>query len=228
MTRNFIYGLIDPRSLLVRYVGYSSRGMDRPREHRKPSRTAEPSYRSSWIKSLLAEDLVYDIVVLEEAQSREALLDLERWWVAYGRACGWPLTNLTDGGDGMFGHKMSAETRAKIGAAFRGRKCSPEHVAKVVASLKGRPVSSETRAKMSATAKASGRRPSRLAVEKAIAVNKSRGWSEEARAKHAQYKHSNETRAKMSASHKGRAKSPEHRASLRAAWVLRRQRTQDA
>jgi hypothetical protein len=22
----------------------------------------------------------------------------ERWWIAFGRACGWPLTNSTDGG----------------------------------------------------------------------------------------------------------------------------------
>lgn len=36
--RNLIYGLIDPRTRLIRYVGLSATGMVRPRKHRNKTR----------------------------------------------------------------------------------------------------------------------------------------------------------------------------------------------
>ena len=126
MQSNIIYGLVDPRTLLVRYVGKSTHGMTRPREHRRPSRLRDGGRRANWIKSLLALGLNYEITVLEEAASKEALYAAERWWVSYGRACEWPLTNLTDGGEGVHGWKASEATRAKISIAAKKRFASPE------------------------------------------------------------------------------------------------------
>jgi hypothetical protein len=40
----------------------------------------------------------YEITVLETVRDATELADAERWWIAFGRACGWPLTNLTSGG----------------------------------------------------------------------------------------------------------------------------------
>jgi hypothetical protein len=72
---------------------------------------------------LLATDLDYEIVVLENT-TRKGLIDAERWWIAFGRACAWPLTNHTDGGDGLL--NPSRRTRAKISAAMKTRMSTPE------------------------------------------------------------------------------------------------------
>jgi hypothetical protein len=93
---NLIYGLIDPRTLLIRYVGLSSRGMRRPKEHRRSS--GPNTYRRNWVQSLKRLGLTYEIVVLEVIKNEAELSQAERWWIAFGRACGWPLTNLTAGG----------------------------------------------------------------------------------------------------------------------------------
>lgn len=139
-----IYGLVDPRTLLVRYVGQSARGLARPRDHRGPAR--DNTRRSTWIKSLRALGLNFEIVVLEQG-----CVDLdasERWWIAYGRASGWALTNHTDGGDGCKGRTSTDETRARLSEALRGRVFSPEWRAKISAAKMGHATSPEHRAKL--------------------------------------------------------------------------------
>ena len=162
--KNLIYGLVDPRTKLVRYVGMSSIGMKRPRRHRSASRLKERNRKASWIKSLLAAGLDYEIVVLEEVSTRGALGGAERFWVAYGRVCGWPLTNLTDGGERDFG--VSPEARKKISASKLGHTVSLETRQKISAARRGSVLSAETRAKIAAAAK--GRRPSRESVAKRV------------------------------------------------------------
>lgn len=91
-----IYGLIDPRTLLIRYVGLSSSGMKRPKNHRKQS--CPDTYCRRWVRALQREGLDFEIVVLEIVREETELAEAERWWIAFGRACGWPLTNCTAGG----------------------------------------------------------------------------------------------------------------------------------
>lgn len=91
-----IYGLVDPRTRLIRYVGLSSSGLRRPRAHRCPS--CPDTYCRRWVITLQRLELDYAIVVLETVSNAIELADAERWWIAYGRACGWPLTNCTSGG----------------------------------------------------------------------------------------------------------------------------------
>lgn len=118
-----IYGLVDPRTHLVRYVGQSSRGLHRPREHRSLGRRTGPHCKR-WIAQLQQLGLDYEVVLLETGD-----LDLniaERWWIAYGRASGWPLTNLTDGGEGASGYQHTDESRARISRARIGIRFSEE------------------------------------------------------------------------------------------------------
>lgn len=160
--RPFIYGLVDPRTLLVRYVGSSTRGLRRPRQHGEPYRLRTHNHKNAWIKSLHAFGLDYEIVILEETSSREVLPALERFWIAYGRACGWPLTNLTDGGEGTLGVERSAETRERMAAALRGKKRSRESVKRqfTVRKANGYQHSEATRAKMRASNLGQKRPPS--------------------------------------------------------------------
>jgi len=117
-----VYALVDPRTLLVRYVGKSSCGLKRPRYHKSSKRH---SYCMNWVRSLQAAGFEYSIVVLEEC-TLETLSSSERWWIAYGRVCGWPLTNLTDGGEGAVGLVKTPEHRAKLGIAMAARMARPE------------------------------------------------------------------------------------------------------
>lgn len=87
--RLLIYGLIDPRTRLIRYIGQTMRGIQRSREHRYPS--CPDTYCRRWVKKLQLLGLDYEVAVLEIVEVREQLSDAECWWIAYGRACGWPL-----------------------------------------------------------------------------------------------------------------------------------------
>lgn len=182
----FVYGLIDPRTSLIRYVGKSETGLARPGQHRTPSSLRDETYKNHWLRELFALTLDYQIVILQ-ASSIDAVCDDECWWIFYGRVSGWPLTNATDGGDGTRGRVYSQETRAKIGASSRGRvwsnesrrragiassKVTPEGRARALAAMrspesrakmslagKGRPKSPEHRAKLRANLARIRRRP---------------------------------------------------------------------
>jgi hypothetical protein len=97
-TSNIVYGLIDPRTRLIFYIGLSSRGLKRPREHRHTARGSEFNCQKL-VKDLQKEGLIYEITVLEELQNASDLPTVERWWIAYGKCSGWPLTNCTKGGE---------------------------------------------------------------------------------------------------------------------------------
>jgi len=112
----FIYGLIDPRTLLIRYIGLAT-SKRRPHQHRY---CTDDTYKSRWIRSLHVEGLDYEICILETCFSTEELKNAERWWIAYGRASDWPLTNLTDGGESSAGLKQSAEFCAALSKRMIG------------------------------------------------------------------------------------------------------------
>lgn len=108
-----IYGLIDPVSHLVRYVGKSSNGMGRARAHRNGS---GKTYKDNWVRGLRSRGMTQEECILEVV-SKDSLDDAEIWWIAFGRACGWPLTNLTKGGGGISGYAHTAATRAAMAEA---------------------------------------------------------------------------------------------------------------
>ena len=178
-SRFLIYGLTDPRTGEVRYIGQSSTGLVRPRGHGRPSVLASRhTHLYSWIRAVRALGLEYGIRVLEWLPGRAPLPDAERRWIARGRRMGWDLTNHTSGGEGCpepdeatrekmrrakIGKRRaprSAEWRSKLSAAMMGRKpkdWTPERRAIMSARMKGnrlaaaprRPYSDETRKRMS-------------------------------------------------------------------------------
>lgn len=103
---NIIYGLVEPATLMVRYVGQSAKGVSRPMQH---VNTRERSYKANWVAGLHARGQQFGIVVLEEVADADDLALAEMWWIAYGRACGWQLTNVTAGGEGTRGYRKSPE-----------------------------------------------------------------------------------------------------------------------
>lgn len=151
MTRTLIYGLVDPRTLLVRYVGKSTSGLNRPRSHGQRAHVAKRTHVACWIRGLQRRGLVFQIAVLEYAEAH-VLDSAERWWIAYGRASGWPLANHTDGGEGSPGWRASPETRKRMSLAARGKPKSADTRARMSAAAKGKPKSPAMRDKMRAIA----------------------------------------------------------------------------
>ena len=99
------------------------------------------------------------------------------------------LTNMTFGGEGVSGIKLSEEAKRKISEKNKGKKLSDETKRKMSKSFKGRKLSEETRKKMSESKKGN------------VPWNKGKQLSEE-------YK------KKLSESHKGIQLSEEHKKNL--------------
>lgn len=59
-----IYGLLDPRTGLLRYIGKSTCGLRRPRMHRSVPKK-EGKHKTNWLLQLQREGLEPEIVVLE-------------------------------------------------------------------------------------------------------------------------------------------------------------------
>ncbi len=115
VSKFLIYGLVDPVSGQLRYVGKSTEGLDRPKEHGYPSELKRGhGYKENWIRQLRSLGLNYKIEVLHEVTDAEILSEAEIHWIAYFRALGCKLTNLTDGGEGCLGRIRSNEEKQRI------------------------------------------------------------------------------------------------------------------
>jgi NUMOD3 motif len=141
----FIYTLIDPLTNSIRYIGQSIRPMERLTNH---CNDKSECHRTHWIQSLLKQEMRPLLLVLDCVASDDDWRTVERDWIAYGRERGWSLTNGTDGGDGTMG--LSAESRARIRAAWIGRKHSPESRIKIGAASRGRKHTEEFKQRLSA------------------------------------------------------------------------------
>ena len=153
----------------------------------------------AWERALIGKGLCCEATVIEERQTNEEACERERWWIAYGRRWGWPLTNHTDGGEGSCGCKPSPETREKISQANRGRKRSPETRENISRASKGRVFSPETRQKLSE------------ATQKQFSTPEARGRVSEAIW---EYCSTPEAQEQMHQARAGRALSSEHKEKI--------------
>ena len=129
----YIYALVDPSTKQIRYIGKSIRPRERLTNHcNEQSRT----WRTNWIRSVLAQGKRPHLLILEELAPDADWKPAERRWIAQGRKMGWPLTNCTDGGDGVSG--LPAEIREKMRLTWLGRKHRPESKAKIGAASRKR------------------------------------------------------------------------------------------
>lgn len=120
-----IYGLKDPDTHMIRYVGKSTSGLRRPKQHSRPASYNKTWHVARWIKRLIVKNKRPEIVILAETDLQHINTD-EQWWIAYGRLSGWKLTNATDGGEGTVGYVMSERTKRKIGEKTKARLSTPE------------------------------------------------------------------------------------------------------
>lgn len=117
----YVYGLIDPLSGNVRYIG---KGLDPKVRFKDHLSVKEPgvSHKDKWILSLRRLNLIPELTIIETTTFDKAN-ERERFWIAEYRSLGFNLTNQTAGGDGGRGSgwKHSKETKAKMRQAALGR-----------------------------------------------------------------------------------------------------------
>jgi hypothetical protein len=124
MSQFLIYGLRDPRTSEIRYVGQSSTGLYRPSRHReKHAIAATTPHKRRWLEKLKRDGLRYEVVVLQQCEAREELNPAEDFWIALGFASlGSRFLNATAGARGAnlnpvkYDAKMRAEHSAIMGA----------------------------------------------------------------------------------------------------------------
>lgn len=114
-----IYALMDPRTEEIRYIGKTSQTLRHRRmKHLTDARRRKGTYLLHWLRQLQNEGLEPDMLLLGTcAESRWR--EVERAWIAYGRAQGWPLTNSTEGGEGLC--DPAPYVRRKLAEAARGK-----------------------------------------------------------------------------------------------------------
>jgi len=195
-----LYLLVCPKTHQPKYVGQSVNPRTRLNQHLAQARKGVKRHLCNWLRSLIAEGLEPEILILEEVHGQE-WPEREQWWIQHFRSLGCKLCNLTDGGEGIHGYELPEEVRAKYSAWQVGRKLpeetrrkmsearkgmklpprTPEQIAKHAAALRGKPLSEEHRAKLSAAGK--GRPKSAEHRAKIGAANTGRPVSEETREK---------------------------------------------
>jgi len=123
--RNCVYVLMDTRDYKIRYVGKTSCKLrKRLREHLTDSRRTITKC-GKWITSRINNG--YDIVMIPVMHDVDTI-NWEKRMIARLRKRGFSLLNMTDGGDGVPGHKQSSHTKLLKSKAMTGKKKSEKHV----------------------------------------------------------------------------------------------------
>jgi len=121
-SKYIVYGLVDPRNNELRYVGQSSKGLKRPKQHWSTFSLNLKDHCHNWINSLIKENLIPVIEVLDEFDGDENNIEAAKNWldtneifaISFYREQGCNLTNQTDGGGGSLGRVLSEETKQLI------------------------------------------------------------------------------------------------------------------
>ncbi len=121
VSKYLIYGLAHPITKELRYIGKSMSGMSRPNSHCYSYYLKSDTYHTNWIKSLLVEGLRPEVVIIQELDSPEFLNQREIYWIKHFKELGYSLTNLTLGGEGQWGFRLSDKTKQKLSQIARLR-----------------------------------------------------------------------------------------------------------
>ena len=200
-----IYGLLDPRTNELRYVGKTSAKLKkRFQQHIYFGKIR--TKKTNWLKSLRETKQEPRLIVLQIVKLDEWRI-AEQSWIVFFRNLGSRLTNLTDGGDGRNGAIVTQEMRKRMSDAHKGKIISLEQREKMRQGLKGRVVSEETRKKISEAHK--GRK---ISQERLWKLQKGlQAWriktSEKPRGMLGK-KHTDEARQKISLAGRGRPRHP--------------------
>lgn len=219
MTTVIIYGLVDPITNTVRYVGKTINLRRRIRDHCTRC-NKNVTHLNSWLLGLKNNGLKPEVFVVDEVDNDDWIF-WEQHYISLFKSWGFKLLNMTIGGDNppinkRKGYKHSEESRKRMSASRIGNKNGL-----------GKKRSEETRQKLS------------LALKGKVPHNKGIPHSEETRRKIGLvhkgnkytlgFKYSDESKKKMSKSRMGIKLSEEtkKRMSVAKTGVVMDQQTRD-
>jgi hypothetical protein len=116
-----IYGLADPRTGAIRYVGKSVQPFARLDYHLAPRSRRVDNVKNRWLNELLAAGLKPTLIILQWVTDAN-WAERERAWICQGRMIGWDLVNTSDGGEGVLPNTPESRERA----AERRRELKPK------------------------------------------------------------------------------------------------------
>lgn len=141
-----IYVLAHPLTGEIRYVGKSVDINARYYRHLYFAKAGAKQRVCNWIRSLLKRNLQPICLVMETVNGDGCKEEIE--WIATLRKAGCRLTNLTDGGEGTLGFKLSDEIKQKISKIKHGKTFSEEHKQKIGQAHRGKTISEEHKQKI--------------------------------------------------------------------------------
>src|ERR1700722_13163788 len=124
-----VYGLIDPFTKEIRYIGKSIQGYSRINNHWNDSSKKEGNTRKiQWINKLKSLNTKYEHCILfvadfklSKEEANLIVYKVEQELINFYRKFGHDLLNHTDGGPGATGRKVSNETRRKMSESAKLR-----------------------------------------------------------------------------------------------------------
>lgn len=141
-SKHIIYGLFDPNTQELRYIGYTSNFDKRYYDHHYMKKLKINNHKNNWIKSLLNNNQKAEMFVIEYYETAQELLQAEIETIAYYKYIGCNLTNATPGGDGIKnGYKHPKSFGEKLSNVKKGVKRPPhskEHCEKISIAKKGK------------------------------------------------------------------------------------------
>jgi len=135
------------------YIGIGTKSnRNHPNIKSEYRRAFSKERKGSLIWNHIVNKTDYEVEILIESDNYEFIKEKEKEFIKlYGRINNETgiLANMTDGGDGVLGYKVSKETREKMSKIAKGRKLSEETIVKIVEARKGYKHSEETKRKIS-------------------------------------------------------------------------------
>ncbi len=116
-----IYALLDPTTNEIRYIGKSKNIKRRYYEHTH-NKSGNCIYLKHWLATLNEKPKLEIIELCDLTVINEK----EKYWIKYYKDLGNKLTNLTDGGEGVYGYKRSDESKKRISESLKGHEVLPE------------------------------------------------------------------------------------------------------
>lgn len=119
MKTTFIYGLKDPVTNIIRYIGKTNNLKQRLKAHLNPARY-KPTHKFNWIKKLREKGLKPTIEIIEEVDIK-VWHEKEKYWILFYKNNN--LVNCKEGGEGLTfanntsfkkGHKSWNEGKGNI------------------------------------------------------------------------------------------------------------------
>lgn len=209
-----IYVLCHPITSEVRYVGKTVKSLEsRFAMHVNYAfNRGSKTHVANWMRSLgvLPDVRALAVVDGDGCQAEQGI-------IAFYRAKGYRLTNLTAGGEGLTGRVCPPEQRKQISESNKGRVFTEEHKAKMRAArigVKHRPRSAEFCAKQSAAMQGNTRA---LGVKHSAETKLKMSAAQKGRKHRGGWVLSDETRAKIGNGNRGKVRTEETKAKLRAA-----------